>query len=207
MPLAPLEFDHGHEHSREQNSRLCLASAAAHLYHYYHGNRRLRYVELNSNVSYSVDAPLSLTHRLAIHVFRGHTVYEQFEFGNFYAYYGVPNAWGFLMFCAAWTVLTVIFHFIARISFADRALIGYIRIAVEAVAVLSWLAGFIAVAVQISTNTCSVGKNSCGSLKAATVFGAFEWLLFMATAALAVIPVFNSSRKLRTSTTKPRAAV
>lgn len=111
------------------------------------------------------------------------------------------------MFCAAWTVLIVILHLIVGISFADCALIGYIRVAVEAVAVLSWLAGFIAVAVQISTDTCSAGKSSCGSLKAATVFGAFEWLLFMVTAALTVMLVFNSSRKPRPSTTTPGAAV
>lgn len=140
-------------------------------------------------------------------MFRGHTVYVHFEFGNFYDYYGVPDAWCFLMFCAAWTVLIVIFHFIAGISFADRALIGYTRVAVEAVAVLSWLAGFIAVAVQISTDTCSAGRNSCGSLKAATVFGAFEWLLFIVTAALTVMLVFNSSRKQRTSTIRPGATV
>ena len=140
-------------------------------------------------------------------MFCGHTVYVHFEFGNFYDYYGVPDAWGFLMFCAGWTVLIVIFHFIAIIIFADRALIGYIRIAVESVAVLSWLAGFIAVAVQISTDTCSAGKSSCGSLKAATVFGAFEWLLFIVTAALTVMLVFNSSRKQRTSTIRPGATV
>lgn len=140
-------------------------------------------------------------------MFRGHTVYVHFQFGNFYAYYGVPDAWGFLMFCAAWTLLIVIFHLIAGTILADRALIGYIRVAVEAVAVFSWLAGFIAVAVQISTDTCSAGKNSCGSLKAATVFGALEWLLFMVTAALTVMLVFNSSRKPRTSTTRPGAAV
>lgn len=139
-------------------------------------------------------------------MFRGHTVYEHFDYGNFYDYYGVPNAWGFLMFCAAWTVLIVIFHLIAGIRFADRALVGYIRVAVEAVAVLSWLAGFISVAVQISTDTCSAGKSSCGPLKAATVFGAFEWLLFMVTAALTVMLVFDSSRKPRTST-RPGAAV
>jgi hypothetical protein len=71
-------------------------------------------------------------------------------------------------------------------GFAGRALIGYIRVTVEAVAVLSWLAGFIAVAVQTSTDTCSAGKYSCELLKAPTVFGAFEWLLFMVSAALAV---------------------
>lgn len=110
------------------------------------------------------------------------------------------------MFCAGWTVLVVIFNLIAGISFANRAFIDYIRVAVEAVAVLSWLAGFIAVAVQISTDTCSAGKSSCGLIKAATVFGAFEWLLFMVTAALAVMLVFNRSRKPRTST-RPGAAV
>jgi hypothetical protein len=76
------------------------------------------------------------------------------------------------------------------------------------VAVLSWLAGFIAVAVEIGTETCSAGKNSaCGTLIAATVFGAFEWLLFMATATLTARLVFNSFRKPRTSMTGPAAAV
>lgn len=139
-------------------------------------------------------------------MFHGHTVYEHFEYGNFYDYYGVPDAWGFLMFCAAWTVLIVIFHLISGITFADRALIGYVRVAVEAVAVLSWLAGFIAVAVQISTDTCPAGKSSCGSLKAATVFGTLEWLLFMVTAALTVMLFFNSSHKSKTST-RPGAAI
>lgn len=127
-------------------------------------------------------------------------------FGDFYDYYGVPDAWGFLIFCAGWTVLIVIFHLIVGICFADCALIGYTRVAVEAVAVLSWLAGFIAVAIQISTYTCSAG-NSCGPLMAATVFGALEWLLFMVTAALTVMLIFNSSSRSRISTAKPGAAV
>lgn len=145
----------------------------------------------------------SLTHRLAIHVFRGHTVYEHFEFGDFYNHYGVPDAWGFLMFCAAWTLLGVIFLLIAGISFADHALIGYIRVAVEAVALLSWLAGFIAVGVNIGSNACPAEENGCGSLKAATVFGALEWLLFVITTILTIKLVFNSTRRPRTSTASP----
>jgi len=139
----------------------------------------------------------------AIHVFRGHTVYEHFKFGNFYDYYGVPDAWGFLLFCAAWTFLGIIFLLITGISFADHALIGYIRVAVEAVAFLSWLAGFIAVAVNIGSNACPADENHCGSLKAATVFGALEWLLFVITTILTIKLVFNSSRRARTSTTSP----
>lgn len=79
-----------------------------------------------------------------------------------------------------------IFHVVARTSFADRVWIGYVRVAIEAVAVLSWLAGFIAVAVQISSYSCSTGKSPCRLLEAATVFGAVEWLLFMITAALTI---------------------
>ncbi|KAJ5656109.1 hypothetical protein N7507_008059 [Penicillium longicatenatum] len=122
----------------------------------------------------------------AIHMFHGHTVYEHFDFGNFYDYYGVPNAWGFLLFCAAWTILIILFHYLAGFIFADHRWFTYAHAAVEAVAVLSWLAGFIAVAIQISSNSCSTGKSPCGLLEAATVFGALEWLLFMVTAALTV---------------------
>lgn len=106
------------------------------------------------------------------------------------------------MFCAVWTVLAVVLHLVAGPSFVSRALIGYIHTAVEAVGVLSWLAGFIAVAVSISTaDACASGQMSCASLKAATAFGAFEWLLFMVTASMNVMLVFNGSRKPSTSAT------
>ena len=64
-------------------------------------------------------------------MFRGHTVYEHFKFGNFYDYYGVPDAWGFLLFCAAWTFLGVIFLLITGISFANHALIATVFGALE----------------------------------------------------------------------------
>ncbi|KAK4935221.1 hypothetical protein LTR10_023683 [Elasticomyces elasticus] len=139
----------------------------------------------------------------AIHAYRGHTVYQHFEFGNFYEYYGVPNAWGFLMFCAAWTFLGVIFLVVAEISFANHKLIGYIRVAVEVVALFSWLASFIAVAVNIGSNVCPEEENGCGSLMAATVFGALEWLLFVITTILTIKLVFNGTRRPKTSTTSP----
>ncbi|TGO48349.1 hypothetical protein BOTNAR_0480g00020 [Botryotinia narcissicola] len=85
---------------------------------------------------------------------------------------GFPIHWGFLMICAGWTVLTVIFYTIARISFLDDVVIGYIHVAVETVAVLSWLAGFITLAVQVSTDTYSTGKPPWKILIMGTVFGA-----------------------------------
>ncbi|TGO49171.1 hypothetical protein BCON_0218g00020 [Botryotinia convoluta] len=153
------------------------------------------------------DALLSLITSLSYScVSRPHCL-RTLRLGSFYDYYGVPNSWGFLILCAGWTFLTVIFHTIARIKFPDGALIGYIHVAVETVAVLSWLAGFIAVAVQISTGTCSTGKNSCRILIVATIFGALEWLLFMITAALTAILIFKQVPKPKTSTTGPDTAI
>ncbi|KAL2429981.1 hypothetical protein ABEF95_013662 [Exophiala dermatitidis] len=134
----------------------------------------------------------------AIHVFRGHTVYEHTQFGTFDEYYGVHNAWGFLMFCAAWSLPGVIFVIVAGIMFGDHTLIGYIRVAVEVVALLSWFAGFIAVAVSIGSNACPAEEHGCGSLEAAIVFGALEWLLFTITTIQTIKLVFTSTRQPRT---------
>jgi hypothetical protein len=105
------------------------------------------------------------------------------------------------MFCAVWTILVVIFQLIARIAFADRALIDYLCVVFEIVAFLSWFAGWIAVAVDVGKKACPEEYMSCGALKAATVFGAVEWLLFIVTATLAVSVAMESRRKLRTSMT------
>lgn len=134
-------------------------------------------------------------------MYRGYSSYIHTPAGDFYTYAGVPNAWGFLLFCAVWTILVVIFQLVTGNAFADRAWIGRIRVAVEVVALLSWFAGWIAVAANIGTEACSEGYVSCGALKAATVFGALEWLLFMVTATLAISLVLNSKRRQMSSTT------
>jgi hypothetical protein len=110
-------------------------------------------------------------------------------------YTGVPNAWGFLVFCAAWTILVVIFQLVIETT---SAWIGYVSVATELVALLSWFAGWIAVAVNIGGGACSGGYVSCGALKVATVFGAGEWLLFMVTATLAVSFAFKARPGPRT---------
>lgn len=85
---------------------------------------------------------------------------------------------------------------------------SYIRFVVEAVAFFSWLAGFIAVAVNIGSHECPAEENRCGLLKAATVFGALEWLLFSITTIITTKLVFNGNRWPKTFTTNPtRSAV
>ena len=70
---------------------------------------------------------------------------------------------------------------------------AYLLVGVELVAVLSWFAGWIAVAVSIGTGdgACREGWGSCGALKAATVCGAVEWVLFMGTAGMGVGEVWG----------------
>ena len=97
---------------------------------------------------------------------------REYRGGGFYAYIGVPNAWNFLIFCAGWTVLVVIFQLVVRNASANRPLVRYTCVAIEMIALLSWFAGWIAVAVNIGTRSCARGFVACGAIKSATVFGA-----------------------------------
>ena len=115
------------------------------------------------------------------------------SFGDFTVWKGVPNAWGFLMFCAVWTVLGSIFLLLAG-RLQESIWVGYTCVGVEVVALLSWLAGFVAVAVNVGSSICPREENNCGAIKAATVFGALEFVLFAVTAARTWKPVFGTPR-------------
>ncbi|CAG5163218.1 uncharacterized protein ALTATR162_LOCUS6386 [Alternaria atra] len=114
--------------------------------------------------------------------------------GDFDVTVGAPNSWGFLLFCAAWTILVVIFQLVSGGTFGEHPLIGYIRVGVEIVAVLSWFAGWIAAAANIGTSACSADHGSCSAIKAGTAFAALTWLLFMFTTAM-TISLFNNRKR------------
>ncbi|KAF2023433.1 hypothetical protein EK21DRAFT_105306 [Setomelanomma holmii] len=119
-----------------------------------------------------------------LHVFRGHSTIEHSDFRGFTT---VPNAWAFLMFCAGWTVLVVIFQTVAGDFFAGRASIGYIRVVAEVLALLSWFASWIAL--HLESSHLPREYKSCEALEVATFFEAVEWLLFTVT----TFQSFNSS--------------
>lgn len=96
--------------------------------------------------------------------------------------------------------MVIVFQLVVGNSITTRPLITYIGAVMEAVALLSWFAGWIAVAVNIRTEACVQGFASCGALRVATVFGAFEWLLFMVSAYLNVEEVFSGWRRRSTPT-------
>ncbi|OJJ42110.1 hypothetical protein ASPZODRAFT_20797 [Penicilliopsis zonata CBS 506.65] len=92
-------------------------------------------------------------------MFHSHTIHVKFNYGNLSAYEGVSDAWGFLCFAPGGPFS------LAQISLINCVCISSTHAAVKMVAVLSRLAGFIAVAMQIAPDTCSQGKgdvNCCG---------------------------------------------
>lgn len=68
----------------------------------------------------------------------------------------------------------LIYLFLVELStLKGRAAHPYAVVGVDALTMLFWFAGFIAVAVFVSNRQCLGGV--CKTAKAAAVFGAFEW--------------------------------
>ncbi|EEP79237.1 conserved hypothetical protein [Uncinocarpus reesii 1704] len=98
----------------------------------------------------------------------------------------------FMIFNGVWTAFIVVPYMILAPMFFPIAAHLYAIIAVDAVTMIFWFAGFIALAARIPTNSDCNGNPICGSYKAATAFGAFEWALFVATLVLVVLPVVRN---------------
>lgn len=94
------------------------------------------------------------------------------------------------MFTALWTFLGVIFGVVAGHRYPVHRSIGYARVFVELVALLSWLVGFIASAVHVGTQSCPLKDGMCGSVNVAVVLGSLETLLFLVTVPLTSTLVF-----------------
>lgn len=155
------------------------------------------------SVDESVRADRARFWHLAIAGYKGRNVTVEDPYGKITAYQGIPASWCFLVFCGAWTVLGVVYLLFA--GNRDGKWIGYSRVVVELVAVLSWFGGFIAVAVNIPSDTCKEADDRCATLAAATAFGALDWLLFAVTSALTIKAVFFN-RATRPTTSSSRSS-
>jgi len=101
-----------------------------------------------------------------------------------------PSEANFLLFCSIWTCLALIYLIVAPLRFQTLAH-KYAILAVEAVTTIFWFAGFIAFAVLLNNIGCNRHWSFCRASQAAAVFGAFEWLLFLASTALSAIYCFS----------------
>ncbi|KAL1311154.1 hypothetical protein AAFC00_001356 [Neodothiora populina] len=102
-----------------------------------------------------------------------------------------PDEVNFLVFASVWTILALIYLVLAPMRFQKFAHMFAI-LAVEAVTMIFWFAGFIALAVFLGDRICF--GHICGSAKAACVFAAFEWVLFAVTTTLSALDVFGARR-------------
>lgn len=131
----------------------------------------------------------------ALHIFHGYYVVDHPASGNTKdtkenVSVGFPAAWGYLLFTAIWTVLGVIFGVFTGIRYPIQRSIGYARIVIEVVALVSWFVGFITSAVYVGSNACPLEDGVCGSVNLAVAFGTIEAILFLITAPLTSAQVF-----------------
>ncbi|KIW04056.1 uncharacterized protein PV09_04874 [Verruconis gallopava] len=94
-----------------------------------------------------------------------------------------PSETNFLLFCSIWTILALAYLIVTPGRFPTAAH-KYGILGAELVTMIFWFAGFIAEASLLGDTECHKGT-LCRTMQAATVFGAFEWLLFAATSLMA----------------------
>jgi len=93
---------------------------------------------------------------------------------NRYTVYASPDRVNFLIFVGIWTALLVIPFLTLSPRFFPKIAHPFAILAIEAVTMIFWFAGFIAHAVFV-TQLLYCRGNVCRCAQAATVFGAFEW--------------------------------
>lgn len=89
-----------------------------------------------------------------------------------------PSEINFLIFASVFSMLSLIYLLVAPMKF-PRAAPQYALLAVEGIAMTFWFAGFVALAVFLSSRICF--GNVCNVAKAAVVFSAVDWFAFSLT--------------------------
>jgi len=102
-----------------------------------------------------------------------------------------PASINFLIFTSVWTLLAVAYLVITPTRYPTAAH-KFGILAAEALTMLFWFAGWVAVAAMLGDAGCSDHWGPCRSATAGDVFAAFEWLLFSATTIMATIHVWRT---------------
>jgi len=105
-----------------------------------------------------------------------------------------PSQINFLLFSSIWTILSLGFLTAAALP-RFRNMTGafqLVQLVVEALTMMFWFGGFVALAVFLSARVCF--GTVCNVAKAGVVFAALQWLLFAATASLTGINAFRKGR-------------
>jgi hypothetical protein len=85
-----------------------------------------------------------------------------------------PTEINFLLFCSVFSLITTTYLGLAAMNkLPAMANNRYALLAADALTMTFWFAGFIALAIFLSTRVCF--GNVCNVAKAAVAFGAFNW--------------------------------
>ncbi|KAK2766191.1 hypothetical protein FQN54_007707 [Arachnomyces sp. PD_36] len=108
-----------------------------------------------------------------------------------------PSDVNFLIFAGVFTIVITLPFIILAPRFLPALANKFTLLGLEAVTMLFWFAGFIALAAGLgyvaNIDWCGDdGKNACGAVKAGAAFGAFEWLAFAVTTAITALGAFRS---------------
>ncbi|KAH7309242.1 membrane-associating domain-containing protein [Rhexocercosporidium sp. MPI-PUGE-AT-0058] len=109
-----------------------------------------------------------------------------------------PSEVNFLIFASVWTLLALAYLILAPAKFPQFAH-KFAILGVEAVTMIFWFAGFIALADLLGDAECGSkdGRRSrtCRSSIAGDVFAAFEWVLFAITTGVAALHVWKNKNE------------
>jgi len=134
--------------------------------------------------------PLRITQAVFAIIVLGLTAFVANWWGGFWHDIS-PAEINFLLFCAVWTILALAYLIVVPWKFANSAAGHKFGIlAAEALTMLFWFAGFIALAVFLSNRVCF--GQVCNVAKAAVVFASFEWLVFAVTFGMATLHVVRT---------------
>ncbi|KAJ5577752.1 uncharacterized protein N7459_006716 [Penicillium hispanicum] len=96
----------------------------------------------------------------------------------------------FLLFLGCWTAFVATPYLAAAPIWAPRLAHHFVIPAAEVVTMIFWFAGFIAIGAELPSPAGCVWS-TCRALQATTVFGAFEWVLFMVTTFFAIVDLMH----------------
>ncbi|KAG0158005.1 MARVEL-like domain [Penicillium digitatum] len=111
----------------------------------------------------------------------------------FYDGWAYSNTVNFLLFLGCWTAFVAVPYLAIAPLWFPRLTHHYVIPAVEVITMIFWFAGFIAMGAMLPPPRWCHGS-ACSSLQAATVFGAFEWVLFAVTTYFGIVDVMHHRR-------------
>ncbi|PWY79549.1 hypothetical protein BO70DRAFT_293455 [Aspergillus heteromorphus CBS 117.55] len=116
------------------------------------------------------------------------------------SWYTYSDTVNFMLFNGIWAAFFATPYLALAPAFFPQLAHRFVIPTVEAITMIFWFSGFIALGVYLPPSEfCHWSR--CRALQAATVFGAFEWALFLATTVAAVLDALRSRSSPNTKTT------